>query len=283
MAGNAYRIRVGDLECIAIRDASEISAVRDLVPDIDDPAVAKAFAARGWTTGDVSFDYLALLVRTGTAHLAIDAGWGVAADHITGRFAEALVALDIAPDSLTHVILTHLDDDHAGGILDPRGQRAFPNATHVIDAEAWAWYTADKNLAWMPQAAAALYGAMKKALEGHLLLTHGETEILPNVRAIPAPGHRLGHMGVELRSRGETLLHLADTALHPIIVEHPDWKTGWDSSQETIRATRHRLFARAAEARALVFLSHAPFPGLGRIHREGSAWRWEPIEASPAG
>lgn len=280
MDPNVYRFRVGTLECMAVRDASEMAPVRDLVPDVGDPAVAEAFSARGWSTEDVSLDYLALLVRAGRSLLAIDVGWGMSADHIEGRFAETLAGMGIPPSDVTHVVLTHLDDDHAGGVLDSRGEPAFPHAIHVVDADAWAWYTADRNLAAMPQGAAALYGGMNTALEGHVQLVRGETMLLPEVRTIPAPGHRLGHMAVELSSRGETLLHLADTVLHPAIVEHPDWRTGFDSIQETIRATRHRLFARAAETDALVFLSHMPFPGLGRIRREDDGWRWAPGTAA---
>jgi glyoxylase-like metal-dependent hydrolase (beta-lactamase superfamily II) len=278
MSQDVYRFAVGNLDCIAVRDASEVAPVRDLVLDIDDPAVAKAFAARGWSTGDVPYDFLALFVRAGRALLAIDVGWGASADHIQGRFAETLAEVGVAPGDVTYVILTHLDDDHAGGVLDPRGELAFPGASHVIDADAWDWYTAERNLAAMPRAAAALYGAMKVALESHVQLTQGETEIIPGVRTIPAPGHRLGHVAVELVSEGKTLLHLADTVLHPIVVEHPEWRTGYDSSQEKIRETRRRLFDRAAKSDALVFLSHAPFPGLGHITREGAAWRWRPLD-----
>ncbi len=281
MSQDVYRFAVGSLDCIAVRDATELSPVSDLVPDVVRLEVADQFRRRGWSTGEIPFDFLALLVRAGRELLAIDVGWGTSADHIRGRFAEALAEVGVAPSDVTCVVLTHLDDDHAGGVLDPRGALAFPNARHVIDADAWAWYTAEENLAAMPPAAAALYGAMKRTLEGHVQLTRGETEILPGIRLLPAPGHRLGHMAVELVSDGGTLLHLADTVLHPIVVEHPGWRTGFDTAQEAIRATRRRLFDRAATSEALVFFSHAPFPGLGRIRKEGSEWRWEPL--SPAG
>jgi glyoxylase-like metal-dependent hydrolase (beta-lactamase superfamily II) len=282
MGENAHRFRVGHLDCIAVRDSIELGVVKELIPDIDDPAVKQAFARHGWPTGDISFDFLALFVRSGQHRIVIDAGWGSCSDQHESRFLQTLGEAGIAPEEVTQVILTHLDLDHAGGVLDGRGGLAFPNARHVMAEEALTGYTSDRIQAMLTPSDAAAYREMATLLSGRTLLTQGETEVLPNVRVVPAPGHRLGHVVIELVSDGQTLLHLADTALHPAVIEHPDWKTGYDSVQETIRATRHRLFDRAATTDALVFLSHAPFPGLGHIVREGSAWRWVPLD-SPSG
>lgn len=281
MSENAYRFRVGQLECIALRDATEVSGVADLIPDIGDPVVAEALSRRGWATTEMTFDFLGLFVQPGREMIVIDAGWGPCSEQHKSRFAEHLREAGIAPSDVTLVILTHLDLDHAGGVIDPGGGLTFPNARVAVAENAWTWYTAEKNLATMPPAMATWFRTMKSLLDGRLLLTQGETEILPGVQSLPAPGHRLGHMAIELVSEGRTLLHLADTVLHPIVIEHPDWRTGFDTTQEIIRATRRRLFDRAVTTDALVFLSHAPFPGLGHIVREGSAWRWHGVSLVP--
>jgi glyoxylase-like metal-dependent hydrolase (beta-lactamase superfamily II) len=277
MNENAYPFRVGDLDCIAVRDCSEPGAVKELIPDIDDPAVTQAFARRGWPTGDISYDFLALFVRSGQHRIVIDAGWGSCSDQHESRFLQTLGEAGVMPEDVTQVILTHLDLDHAGGVLDGRGGLAFPNARHVMAEETLTGYTSDRIQAMLTPPDAAAYREMAALLSGRTLLTQGETEVLPGVRVLPAPGHRLGHVAVELVSDGHTLLHLADTVLHPAVIEHPDWRTGYDSVQETIRATRHRLFGRAAASNALVFFSHTPFPGLCYIRREGTGWRWEPL------
>jgi glyoxylase-like metal-dependent hydrolase (beta-lactamase superfamily II) len=278
MSENAYRFRVGALEGIAVRDAMEVTAVADLIPDVGDPVVAEALSRRGWSATEMTFDFLGLFVRSGRERIVIDAGWGPCSDEHKSQFAENLREAGVAPSDVTFVILTHLDLDHAGGVIDPDGGLSFPNARVVVAENAWTWYTSEETLATMPPAMAESFRTMKSLLDGHMLLTQGEVEILPGVRSLPAPGHRLGHMAVELVSEGETLLHLADAILHPIVAEHPDWRTGFDTTQEIIRATRRRLFDRAATSNALVFLSHMPFPGLGHIVREGSAWRWVPLD-----
>ncbi len=280
MNENSYRFRIGALEGIALRDAMEVSGVADLIPDVGDPTVAEVMATRGWSTTEMTFEFLGLFVRSGRERIVIDAGWGPCSDEHKSQFAENLREAGVAPSDVTFVILTHLDLDHAGGVMDPSGGLTFPNARVVVDERAWTWYTEEKTLATMPAAMAESFRTMKSLLDGRMLLTQGEAEILPGVRSLPAPGHRLGHMAIQLVSEGKTLLHLADTVLHPIVIEHPDWRTGFDTTQEIIRATRQRLFDRAATSDALVFLSHAPFPGLGHIVRDGSAWRWVPLDSS---
>ncbi len=281
MCENAYPFSVGDFECIAIRDSAEPCPVRELLPDIDDPEVREALALRGWSTEEMSYDFLGLFVRAGDHAIVIDPGWGPCTDRLESRFVPRLRQAGIEPDDVAFVILTHLDLDHAGGVIAPDGRLAFPNARYVMAEEAWAGYRSERILAMCSPTDAESYRTLARLLEGRVLFTRDETEVVAGVRTLPAPGHRLGHTAVEFVSRGETLLHLADTVLHPIVVEHPTWRTGYDSSQERIRETRRRLFDRAARSGALVFLSHAPFPGLGRIASEGSGWRWFPSQTGP--
>ncbi len=215
MGENAYRFRVGSLDCIAVRDCFEPGVVKELIPDVDDPAIAEALAHRGWPTGEIQFDFLGLHAQFGRHSIVIDPCWGPCSDTLESRFLPNLREAGVAPDEVTLVILTHLDLDHAGGVLDGRGGLAFPNARHVMAEEALTGYVSDRIQAMLTPSDAAAYREMATLLSGRTLLTQGETEVLPGVRVLPAPGHRLGHLAVELVSDGQTLLHLADTVLHP--------------------------------------------------------------------
>jgi glyoxylase-like metal-dependent hydrolase (beta-lactamase superfamily II) len=53
-----------------------------------------------------------------------------------------------------------------------------------------------------------------------------ETEVIPGVRVIPAPGHTPGHVALLIASRGEALLNLGDAAVHPIHLEYPELENG---------------------------------------------------------
>src|SRR4051812_38688268 len=45
---------------------------------------------------------------------------------------EALRDAGIDPDTITHVLLTHLHWDHAGGLVRADGGLAFPRAEHIV-------------------------------------------------------------------------------------------------------------------------------------------------------
>ena len=84
-------------------------------------------------------------------------------------------------------------------------------------------------------------------------------------------------MALAISSRGEELLYISDTVLHPIHLEHPEWCAAVDFAPDQVTATRHRIFNRAAAEKALVLAFHFPFPGLGYITQKGEGWEWQPI------
>jgi glyoxylase-like metal-dependent hydrolase (beta-lactamase superfamily II) len=77
-------------------------------------------------------------------------------------------------------------------------------------------------------------------------------------------------------------MHLADTVLHPILMEHPEWVPAIDLLPEQAAITKRRLFDRAASDKALALAFHfPPFPSLGYVIPKGDSWQWQPIQ-SPA-
>jgi glyoxylase-like metal-dependent hydrolase (beta-lactamase superfamily II) len=115
-------------------------------------------------------------------------------------------------------------------------------------------------------------------IQRQLDLVDHETEIVPGIRAIAAPGHTPGHMAVAIASDNEQLLYLSDTVLHQIHLEQPDWYTAVDFAPEQAVTSRRLLLDRAATEKALVHAFHFPFPGLGYVTQKGEAWQWQPIE-----
>jgi glyoxylase-like metal-dependent hydrolase (beta-lactamase superfamily II) len=105
-----------------------------------------------------------------------------------------------------------------------------------------------------------------------------ETEIVPGICVVPAPGHTLGHTAVSISSNGEQLLCISDAFIHPIHVEHPEWHTTFDMAPEQLIATRRLLLNKAVAGKALMLASHFRFPGLGHVVQKGSGWQWQPIQ-----
>jgi glyoxylase-like metal-dependent hydrolase (beta-lactamase superfamily II) len=118
------------------------------------------------------------------------------------------------------------------------------------------------------------------AIRERVQLVEGGEEILPGIQVLEAFGHTQGHMALEIQSQGETLLHFADSALHEIHIEHPDWYAPVDMNPEQMIATRYKLFEQAADSRAKVLVSHFDFPCIGYVLRDGDTWRWRPIRES---
>ena len=80
-----------------------------------------------------------------------------------------------------------------------------------------------------------------------------------------------------LESQGERLLCAGDTFYDSLQLSHPGWRTPWDHEAERSVLSRCRLLGWAADENLLVHAYHMPFPGLGRVERHGSAFRWSPV------
>ncbi len=266
---------------MSVRDATEFTPWTSILVGADAPAVSQSLRERGLPAAGVPWDFLCLLVRSRSDLVVIDAGWGSCTERMHGRFLTSLHDEGISPLDVGLVVITHHDRDHIAGIVASDGSLAFPNARHILTRDGWAWYTSDENLASLSEPQATFHRRVRSLLGDRVTLVSGETEVAPGVRILPAPGHRPGHVTVELSSKGERLLHLADAIPLPIFVDHPEWKAAFDDAPDEASATRRRLLDLAEVEKSLVFVSHFPFPGLGHVTRERGIQRWEPIPLPP--
>ena len=230
--------------------------------------------------------YVSLLINAGERQALIDTGAGGFAP-TTGKLISNLQVGGVAPEDVDVVILTHCHIDHIGGAIDSDDKPAFPNARYVISREEWDFWTSEKAA----EAVAKLKIGNEHVKEGlitgpsekllpirdQLDLIDHETEIVPGVRVVEAPGHTPGHMAVAVTSGGEELLYISDTVIHPIHLQRPDWYSAVAIDPRQVVATRHRIFERAVAVKTLIHASHFPFPGLGYVVQEGEGWRWEAL------
>ncbi len=133
-----------------------------------------------------------------------------------------LRALGFAPTDVRHIITTHLDLDHAGGLPD------FPEAQvhlHARELEAAlhpGWRERRRYIAahwahgprWVQHAPE---GESWLGFESVRALPDSEDEIL----LIPLAGHTLGHSGVAIRNGDGWLLHCGDAYFHHSEVQTP--------------------------------------------------------------
>ncbi|NJK46186.1 MAG: MBL fold metallo-hydrolase, partial [Pleurocapsa sp. SU_196_0] len=172
-----------------------------------------------------------------------------------------LRALNLEPGDIDLVINTHLHFDHAGRNTDAFSQPTFTNARYVVQRQELrdATHTHERN-----RASYNAHNILPIMEAGLFQEVDGETELLPNLRVVPIPGHNLGQQAVILESDGETLVYTADllpTANH---VTYP-YIMGYDLYPVTTLEVRKQFFPQWSAANALVCPPHDPHHAWGRL------------------
>ncbi len=213
----------------------------------------------------------ALLCRRDHETMLVDCGLGVFHDafDIPVRLValdEGLAAVGCSSEDATTVVLTHLDADHAGGILigtypDDLAP-ALPSARvvvldRVLGPDAGVGEHADRVLATLDAAGLQVEG-----------VSDGD-DVVPGVRLRSAPGHRAGHACVEFTDGRERFVFLADVVHAREHVAHPEWDHLHDSDPAVGLATRQALLRELEGSGATVACSH--IDTFGRID-VGPTW-----------
>lgn len=176
-------------------------------------------------------------------------------------------ALGFTARDVRHIVLTHLDFDHAGGLED------FPEArVHVLAAEHEA-ATARRGFVAHQRYRARQWDDVR---DWRLYEPSGEPwrgfnavrtldGLPPEILMLPLRGHTLGHAGVAVQGEGRWLLHAGDAYLHhQEMALKPSCPPGlalyeriMDSDHAARRQNQSRLRAlKQAQADIRVFCSH---------------------------
>ena len=102
-------------------------------------------------------------------------------------------------------------------------------------------------------------------------LVSQETEVLPGVRLLPAPGHTPGHMVVALTSGSDGALYLGDAVLDEAHFTHPGWVSVYEWNPSMAVATRTALIDKAIAENRLLIAFH--LAARGYAERAGGHYR----------
>jgi glyoxylase-like metal-dependent hydrolase (beta-lactamase superfamily II) len=170
--------------------------------------------------------------------------------------------LGFSPADVRHIVLTHLDFDHAGGLED------FPQATvHVMAAELDAAQRRQGFVSrrrYRPRQWDEVRHWQSYESDGEPWFGFEAVRDLaglpPEILLIPLSGHTLGHAGVALRTDGGWLLHAGDAYFYRDEVgpRRPHCTPGLLAYQTLMEADREARLRNQARLQALALDANAP-------------------------
>ena len=281
-SNESFKFKIGNFDCIVLSDGTFSYPDHSFFVNAPEESLEQVFREHNIQSGEITVPWTCLFINTGQQWVLVDTGAGAGSVPTAGKLLQNLQNEGIEPVDVDMVIITHGHPDHIGGNTDSEGGLVFPNARYVMWKDEWEFWTSEPDLTQLKvpeeikQIMRSLAAKNLPPLQARLRLVDNETEMLPGIQAIAAPGHTPGHMALVISSGNERLLYISDTVLHPIHLEQPDWYPAFDFAPEQAMATRRQLLNRIAAKKVLMIASHFPFPGMGHIVRKGEGWQWQP-------
>jgi glyoxylase-like metal-dependent hydrolase (beta-lactamase superfamily II) len=193
-----------------------------------------------------------------------------------------LRGIGVEPESIDHVIMTHLHFDHSGGTTrSVAGGHApvFARARHVIQRREWhdATHPHERNRAsYLEENLRPIEAA------GLLDLVEGEAEVAPGIRVLPTPGHTAGHQSVVLSDgHGQHVIFFGDVIPTEVHLRLP-FIMAYDLDVVGTLETKRALLERVEKERWMVVFGHEREHPAGYLGRDdkGNLRVAEPVDLS---
>src|SRR5215207_1567984 len=275
-------VRVGDIELMVVSDGTLAAPRAFALPQTPPAEVEALYRAHGAEAPPQFVSQTnATLARIGGELILVDAGSGPNFQATAGRLSQNLEAAGIDPEKIAKVVFTHGHADHLWGALDDfEDAERFPNASYVIPAAEWDFWTDPDTPGrlpdWLKGMARGSARVLRK-IEPKVERRRAGEAVAPGLTYLDTAGHTPGHMAVMAESRGERLLVGGDALNNPVVsFARPDWPFGSDLDRDAAASTRRTLLDRLAGDRIPLIGFHLPWPGIGRVAREGMGYRFEP-------
>ncbi len=264
---NAHAFKIGGLSAVALRDGY-LEAPNDLkifglgrtIEEVNAP-----LTAAGLPTDKLLLSIQPLLVKTADRVLLFDVGPAALFGPTGGHIQDALAEAGVDPGSVTDIFISHSHGDHVGGLVNPQGALAFPNATvHLAKAE------------WQHMAGQEQYKALNDAIKPKVDAFAPGAELVPGVvKAVEVKGHTPGHSAYLISSGADSLLYVGDSMHHYVLsVQRADWPMSFDGDQTTAAKSRAALISESAANGQRIYAVHFPYPGIGRIEKRADGFVW---------
>lgn len=282
-----YRFRFGEYEATVVSDgALPLGKAEDSFVGAGPGEINAMMTANFLDPANALLEQNALVLNTGRNLILFDTGMGDsmgAASQMfgptTGRLLRNLRQAGIDPAQIDMVVLSHAHCDHCWALVDAQGNRNFPNARVAISEADLKYWTDDANIRGPAFMEPFIRGAQKNlaAYRDRMVMVVDGREVVPGVTAISAPGHTVGHMIYAISSGPNVMVYTGDLAHHHVLLlRRPLLEFSFDTDPKQSAQTRARALDRFATDRPLLLSYHFPWPGVGRVAKEGEGYAWMP-------
>lgn len=202
------------------------------------------------------------LVRTPERTVLIDTGFGRTGER-RGKTIDLLARMNIRPQDITDIILTHLDGDHILGLSGGR-VAAFPKAVvRLSQAEYEGWIVRGDARA---AKSIALARNVLKLYNGRVKTFRFDEQVLPGIIARDATGHTVGHAALELGPRRELVIVGDLLHVEPLQLSFPAVSSVYDADKQKAAAMREAWLARIAASGQIMAGMH--IRSIGRVSKD---------------
>ena len=283
-----YRFKIGDFQATVISDGyAQFPIWPTFAMNASEAEVAAVLKAN-FMQPVFQLTSNILVVDTGRERILVDTGLGEKFGPSFGSFPGLepnLRRAGITPESIDLVVMSHGHFDHIGGLVTKSGALAFPKAQFVFVDTEWNYWTGSRYESEIDSS--PLPDAIKKATIGlarenlppvadRSRFVKQGGEITGGVDYIAAPGHSPSHASILFASGNEQFMHMGDIAHNPVTsLQHPDWTPVFDYDLAQAIKLRKAILGRVATDGIMVMGYHFPFPAIGHVVRNDTAYRWE--------
>ncbi|MCX7770167.1 MAG: MBL fold metallo-hydrolase [Proteobacteria bacterium] len=171
---------------------------------------------------------------------------------------------------IEHVIITHFDFDHSGGLIMENGKSdlelTFPKAKIYLQKNEWEDVLNPNkrsiNTFWK-------INYEKLGESKNLYLLDGQYEVLDGITVIPTGGHNRGHQIVIIRSKDNVAIHFAD--LMPTHAHYnPLWVMAYDNYPLESISKKEYWENYCLKNDAWIIFYHDPFVLAGKFDEKGN-------------
>ena len=278
------RYKVGEAEITALYDG-----IWEKVHDpgyFSNATVAEtkqALAGAGLTTAFVPIPITVFVIKLHGKLVLCDAGGGNQVQafnpnsvFVSGKMMANMRAAGVDPKAIETILISHFHPDHIFGLLEKNTNApVFPNTEIIVPAAEYKWWTDPLLITRLPMARRPLARRIQTIIPNwkNVLPVEGEDEVVPGIRFVSAPGHTPGHTAFHISSGNEQLMISSDAAYVPALcAAHPGWHGVFDQNAVAAETSRRKLLDRVIADKMMICGSHFPWPGLGKIARDGAGY-----------